>query len=280
MTVRWIPVVVALALVPTPLLFPRGAGALQVFSAAGAVATDLEVTAYRLALGEPNNGNAPGPLVGGRREINWDGGGNPNGSPGGTPFEVFSNRGAIFTTPGTGFQQAPAGTGTGNLEEVFGNLTYGETFSFFSPVRLFTPQGSNITVGDFSVPGSDGALDAGVLGFGAVFSDVDLADTTTIDFFNTRGGLITSLSVPPADQSLSFLGILLDPGEGPIGSIRITTGTTALGPNDDPANGVDVVVMDDFFFAEPQQVAQPSALALVGVGLLLVGAMAWRRRIG
>ena len=35
------------------------------------------VDAFRAALGDPNNGNAPG-TTGGRREINWDGGGNPN----------------------------------------------------------------------------------------------------------------------------------------------------------------------------------------------------------
>src|SRR5438874_1674367 len=29
------------------------------------------VDAFRAALGDPNNGNAPGPLFSGRREINW-----------------------------------------------------------------------------------------------------------------------------------------------------------------------------------------------------------------
>jgi hypothetical protein len=31
------------------------------------------VTAFQAALGNPNNGNAPGPLFSGHREINWDG---------------------------------------------------------------------------------------------------------------------------------------------------------------------------------------------------------------
>jgi hypothetical protein len=39
------------------------------------------VDAFRAKLGEPNNGNNPGPISGGRREINWDGGGN-NSAPG------------------------------------------------------------------------------------------------------------------------------------------------------------------------------------------------------
>ena len=36
----------------------------------------VTVDAFRTALGDPNNGNNPGPLASGRREINWDGGGN------------------------------------------------------------------------------------------------------------------------------------------------------------------------------------------------------------
>ena len=48
-----------------------------VFQAAGPTAASIQsmVDEYRAALGAPN-GNAPGPiLTGGRREINWDGGG-------------------------------------------------------------------------------------------------------------------------------------------------------------------------------------------------------------
>src|SRR5688572_19604810 len=49
------------------------------------------VDAFRAALGDPNHANAPGPLFGGRREINWDGGGSATASPAGTPFTGFQN---------------------------------------------------------------------------------------------------------------------------------------------------------------------------------------------
>src|SRR5207248_8194843 len=47
-----------------------------VFQAAGVTTDSIQssVNAFRAALGVPNNGNTPGPLKNGRREIDWDGG--------------------------------------------------------------------------------------------------------------------------------------------------------------------------------------------------------------
>src|SRR5439155_9000241 len=66
-----------------------------VFQAAGSTAASIQSTvdAFRAAVGDPNNGNNPGPLKNGRREINWDGG-NPNvldTTAPVTPFNVFLN---------------------------------------------------------------------------------------------------------------------------------------------------------------------------------------------
>ena len=64
-----------------------------------------------------------------------------------TPFNVFlDSRGGQFTTAGTGLSQAPPSGGPqGGLAGLFNNPTYGDIFSTFSPLRLFTPVGSNIT---------------------------------------------------------------------------------------------------------------------------------------
>src|SRR3954452_21441650 len=64
-----------------------------VFQAAGPDANSIAgtVNAFRLALGITNNGNNPGPLQTGHREINWDGG-NPaimDTTAPVTPFNVF-----------------------------------------------------------------------------------------------------------------------------------------------------------------------------------------------
>lgn len=261
-----------------------------VFSEGGSdVASILDtVNNFRAALGDPNNANNPGPLPTGRREINWDGGGgNFTTTPPVTPFNVFLNtRGAQFTTPGTGLTQAPPTadlvqdpTGAGGLAGLFSNPTYGTTFSTFSPARLFTPVGSNITDGAFFLPGSNGTVPAIISGFGAVFTDVDLPDTTQIEFFNTAGGLVLSSFVEPgtvADGSLSFLGVFFNAGER-IARVRITTGNAALGPND--GGGVDVVALDDFLYSEPQPVPEPATWALFGVGAMGLVAVQRHRRV-
>jgi len=223
------------------------------------------VDAFRSALGNPNNLNAPGPLPSGRREINWDGGGATSTAQAGTPFAGFQNiRGALFATSGTGFAQVP----TDQIGDLFNQPSYGNTFGAFSPVRLFTPIGGNVTDVTFFVPGPDASLHpATVSGFGAVFTDVDLANTTKLEFFGPSNQSLFSAFVAEGESpnaSLSFLGAIANAGER-IARVRITTGNSAGGP---PQNAnVDVVLMDDFLYPEPQAVPEPAIIALVGLGL-------------
>jgi hypothetical protein len=229
-----------------------------VFQAAGPTAASIQSTvdAFRAALGDPVNGNTSGPLLTGRREINWDGG-SPTvvaTTPPVTPFNTFLNtRGAQFTTQGgMGLSQAtPAG-----LAVLFNNPTYANIFATFSPSRLFTPVGSKVTNGAFFIPGSNGMTPAAVTGFGVVFTDVDqpVGDkkaSTEVDYFDVHGKRIFQAFVPasPGDASLSFVGIKFD--DARIASIRITM-DHAPGPNDDKDH--DIVMMDDFIYGEPQSV--------------------------
>ena len=240
-----------------------------VFQAAGPTAASIQssVDAFRTALGNPNNGNATGPLATGRREINWDGGGaNDTTTAPVTPFNVFLNtRGGQFTTPGTGLSQAPPSGGPqGGLVGLFNNATYGTAFRAFSPLRLFTPVGSNVTNALFFLPGSNGNVPATVNGFGVVFTDVDQPDgsgpskkqgnrkaSTLIEVFGVGGELLYSSFVPasPGDGSQSFIGITY--GDARIASVRITAGNVAPGPDDDIQN--DIVMMDDFIYGEPHK---------------------------
>lgn len=233
-------------------------------SATGVVAADIQATvdAFRAAVGNPNNGNNPG-TGSGRREINWDGAGATTPTTSGTPLTAFTNtRGATMTTPGTGFIQAsPA-----DLATNFTNPSYATTFAPFSLQRVFTPIGSNITDITFSVPGSNGATPAFVSAFGAIFSDVD-TNATTMQFFSPIGTPLGTFGAPslPGDARFSFVGVSFTAGEQ-IGRIRITTGNMALGATLD-GPGVDLVVMDDFIYSEPQVVPEPGTLALFALGL-------------
>ena len=246
----------------------------KVFQAAGPTAQSIQSTvdAYRAALGQPNNGNAAGPLASGRREINWDGGGaNATTDVPVTPFNVFLNtRGAQFATPGTGLSQTPPSGGPqGGLAVLFNNPSYANIFRTFSPLRLFVPVGSNITDALFFLPGSNGTLSATVAGFGAIFTDVDQPDgsgpgkkrgtreaSTLIKYFGADGELLFSSFVPasPGDGSLSFFGIVFS--DARIARVRITSGNTAPGPDDGGKH--DIVVMDDFIYGEPQPLLLPA----------------------
>jgi hypothetical protein len=261
-----------------PVLIPSMAFASPiVFSAAGpnAAGSQTTVDSFRLALGNPNNGNAPG-TSGGRREINWDGGGTAT-TPVGNPFNGFLDiRGAQFVTPGTGFVQAPpTGGAQGGLSTFFNNATYGTIFPTFSAPRLFAPVGSTITDVLFAIPGTNGSTPAAVAGFGAVFSDVDLANTTTLQFFNALNESLGTFAVPIFNNGLSFLGVVFNAGES-VARVRITTGNAALGPND--GAGVDVVAMDDFLFSEPTAVPEPATIWLVGTAGVMALARRLRRR--
>src|SRR6185369_7722384 len=153
----------------------------EVFQAAGPNAASIEgtINAFRAALGNNNGITQPGgPIIaGGRREINWDGGNAANTTTSLTPTPVLDQflvgRGARFTTPGSGFVQAPP-SGLA-AADVFNNPSYETIFKAFSLSRLFSAIGSNVTDTLFFVPGTSD-VKAVTRGFGVVFSDVDLPD--------------------------------------------------------------------------------------------------------
>jgi hypothetical protein len=225
-----------------------------VFEAAGQNAEDIQtaVDDFRDFLG-PLNPNQIGSFQDGRREINWDGVPDvfsaPNLLPAGF-FNANSPRGAVFFTPGSGFQVSADSDNPTGTPILFGNLLPGlfHRFHAFSPQRLFTAVGSNIVETTFFVPGS--VTPATTNGFGVVFTDVNRADSTKIEFFDARGHLIFTRNVLPSGPQpggFSFLGMAFDAGER-IYLVRVTSGTRGVGT---PAR--DVVMMDDFIYAEPQQ---------------------------
>jgi hypothetical protein len=227
--------------------------------AAGATAGDIQaaVDQFGTDLGTLNGGGPPAPS--GRRQIVWDGVPAERQSPAFMPENQFRNVGALFSTPtlGAAFQVSGAVNDFANL-----HATYATDFEAFSAPRVFAPIGSTITDTTFVVPGSTTAAQTN--GFGVVFSDVDLAGSASLEFFDATGGSLGSFPVPPAGNSnatFSFLGVSFNAGER-VGRVRITSGAAPLlataSPNDiTQAGAADLVVMDNFIFGEPQPVPPP-----------------------
>lgn len=212
----------------------------------------VKVAEFRTLLGDPSNGGTAGEQAAGRREISWDGAGaNPFNNKNDFPAAFFNTNvksGAVFTTPGAGFRNDSL-----RFSEV--NPTYAAQFSEFTPTKIFSPIGSNVMDVDFQVAGQP--TPALVTGFGAVFSDVDAANATTIEFFDVNGQSLGNISAPVRSDAagLSFVGAKFPAAI--VARVRITLGTGVLGAatNDVSAGGaVDLVVADNFIYGEPKHI--------------------------
>ena len=230
---------------------------IRVRSASGVNAAAIQATvdSFRNDLGTLNP-NQVGAANGGRREINWDGVPAQFAAPNSFPvdfFNVNSPRGVVYSTPGTGFQVSGATGDSGAGQPAaarFGNIqaSYTANFQTFSNQRLFTALGSNVSDVNFFVPGTN--TPGFSMGFGAVFTDVETAGSTTIELFNQNGASLGKRSVPTSPNGgLSFFGISFTGIQARvITKVRITSGAAALGAAE---GGSDLVVMDDFIYGEP-----------------------------
>lgn len=245
-----------------------------VTSATGTTAASITPArdAFRTIIGGGTVPGANGSFGGVRREVNWDGVPDSMAAPNNLAANFFNSnspRGVVFSTPGAGFQvSANAGVAPVNFGNI--NPNYPTTFQPFSAQRLFTALGSNITTVNFFLAGTN--TPGTVSAFGVVFSDVDIANTTSIELFNSASVSLGVFFAPATagTATFSFLGISFP--QSIIASARITSGNAALGAgvNDGNGAGIDLVVMDDFIYSEP--VPEPSTVVFVLAGLVpLIG---------
>ena len=207
---------------------------------------------FKQLAGDPVN-TAPH-AQGGRREVNWDG----------VPANLTNNNNFPFDFFGSFDPAAANGRKRGLVYEKDGifrvdstdfseiDRSYAAQFEPFSRKRLFADIDDNVTDITFNVPGSDTA--AFVNAFGVIFSDVDVSNYTTVEFFNKNRSLGT-FKAQAAPQGFSFLGVAF--ANEKVTRIRITAGNGLLGPgNKDISDGgaYDLVVMDDFVYSEPRAI--------------------------
>ena len=261
-------------------------------SATGADAASILATVnqFRADLGV-NNGVGPSVTPGvGRREINWDAVPDSFASGGTTAFPGnFFNlptgspagriRGALFTTTG-GFEVSADSDSNndgnpGPVAPLFGNHSpdNADDFAAFSAQRIFGLNGTSEMDVHFAVPGTPGDA-AAVRGFGAVFTDVEVAGITKMDFYGLNNALLGSYDVPAfsftgADSfdSLSFLGVSFN--SPVVRRVHIKNGDFDLDLNS--YGGNDATAMDDFIYGEPKSLQSiPDAtngFALLGASL-------------
>jgi hypothetical protein len=207
------------------------------------------VEEFRLLLGDPRNGGTVvGPAPSGRREVNWDGVAAPNVNTNTFPADFFAKTtklGLQMSTPGTGLRVSD-----NDFSDV--NTAFGNVFNPFSNTKTFAAVGSPIVDVRFEVAG--GTQAALVSGFGVVFADVDVANATKLEAFDRNGKKLGTFIAPVRSDATghSFVGFKF--ASAIVARVRITSGSGALGAQaTDVSSGgaADLVVMDDFLYAEP-----------------------------
>jgi hypothetical protein len=263
----------------------------------GQLATDIQsvVDAFRADLGTlaPN-----GPTTGDanrRREVNWDGVPDNLSSGGGAfPGDFFNQadgsaagriRGIQFATTIGTLEVSADGDSDNNgspgpVATLFGNhlSENADDFAAFSAERIFGLVGTNQLDVTFSVSGTPGTSGL-VRGFGAVFTDVELAGGSKLDFYDandvlllTREVAASAFSGADSFKSFSFVGASFPTAV--VARVHITAGGYDLNLQQFGAD--DAIAMDDFIYGEPVAVPEPGALALGGMALVALAG--WRRR--
>ncbi|KAL3903010.1 MAG: hypothetical protein SGARI_005569, partial [Bacillariaceae sp.] len=184
---------------------------LNIVSASATSAEELTPAfeAFRTFLGGINNGNDPNSNDTGHRQINWDAPAVPFNMPG----EFFANvvtRGALLETSDgsdsfrVSNQPEDQGIEDDKFDSIVGSLS--SQFQQFSNERLFSTFEDNKLIVKFVNPG-DAAIPAAVTGFGVVFTGVNTAQLTKMEFYDANECLLAREYVVPSPAGgLSFMG--------------------------------------------------------------------------
>jgi hypothetical protein len=198
-----------------------------------------KIDQFRDILGGPVN-TTPGNTTG-RREINWDGVPATFTNNNTFPLDFFN-----ITDP-AGF---PIRLDSSAFAEI--DLSYADDLLPFSKKKALVANNSVISELLFKVAGTN--TDAFIKGFGIIFTDVDDANSTSLEFFNGNKSLgVFKAPVKTANGPFSFLGVFFP--EEKITRIKITAGNAAIAPGvKDISDGgnKDLVAYDDFFYDEPK----------------------------
>ncbi|MFN0121313.1 MAG: hypothetical protein ACKV2V_12510, partial [Blastocatellia bacterium] len=212
------------------LLLAPASMAQQVFRGTTNAETITTLGQYRQAIGGADNSLTAAPQSSGRREINWDAvrldgtDFNSNtttivaGKITGIPVSRFQARGVRFDTV----------LAVANDSFVSANATVAGQFPPFSVDNTFGPFNSNRSETSFVLASAPTTtpVAAATRGFGAVFLDVEQANSSSIEYFNGQVSLGKFFVNPGPSGNAQFLGVLFNT---PIVTrVVITTGTNQI----------------------------------------------------
>ena len=217
-----------------------------VIAATGDINSRIEE--FRQLLGAQVN-TTPGAVTG-RREVHWDA--IPEQllntklpvdffNPVGAQAPVANQRGLIYSAAGN-FQVSKT-----NFAEV--NPAATNQFSSFSGDKSFANISGSLWDVEFQVAGKTEA--AFVKGFGIVFADVDLPNSTSMEFFSEERPLGKFFVPAKNGSNFSFLGVYFKNEKVTRISVAHDSHLDA-GQKDISDNGpADLVIMDNFLWNEP-----------------------------
>ena len=233
------------------------------------------MAAFESAIGGVNNGAGPPEHAGGFRTITWDGV-QVNGTDPAAVTITLNHTVALTANhfQGTGvFVPGQVAVSNDGFVDLNPNVAGPTRFPAFSPANVFAPFNANQTELDFVTPSSSAgpAIPQAVRGFGAVFLNNQVADTSSITFYDGSVQLATEFVPATATPGTAeFLGalftapvvtkVVINTGSGLI--FRFD-GATAMsgGPDNPPAT--NLVAMDDVAFSEPAPLHSIAASARV-----------------
>jgi hypothetical protein len=217
-----------------------------VFSASGNITSKM--TEFRNLLGPLNTTTG---VTGGRREINWDGIPDSldgkklpsnffNPTEAGAPMSL--QRGAVYAAADV------AMVSQSRFSEV--DPFASTEFASFSGNKTFAVINASKWPVSFEVAGQNRS--ASIQGFGAVFSDVDKDNSTSIEFFDGQKSL-GQFFVPPHDNTSSFSFLAVYFPNSRVSEVRVSHEGILINNEKDITQGgaKDLIILDDFIYSEP-----------------------------
>ena len=225
-----------------------------VMAAGDEAALVAKLDEFRNILGGPVN-NAPGSTTG-RREITWDGVPANFTNNNNFPLDFFNiidpagpngrKRGLVYVNTGS-----PIRLDSTSFAEI--DASYADEMLPFSKKKALISTSSVISEIAFKVAGTN--TDAFIKGFGIVFTDVEDANSSHLEFFDGTKSL--GVFKAPAKTNagpFSFLGVFFPDEKITRIKIKAGNGVLSAGVKDISDGGnKDLVAYDDLFYDEPKE---------------------------